>query len=339
MSETGKIKIALFRDKLDSILKVYKGEKEYDNLYPISVELSLTNVCNQKCVWCCDSTIRSKYPGHADRKILFGLIKDIQEGGTKGVTIEGGGEPTMHPDFEEIIQRISKSNMAVGLFSNGLNIEKVTSIIDCFEWIRISLDADNADTFERYKGTDGFQNVMNNIEELVKKSQKTIVSVGYVATRYNLKNIADIVKRLRGIGVDYFYIRPVEDNPRYASCNNMEWLKKYASDNFDVVVNYYDRIKRGNLGLPCLCHSIVTVISADASVYICGRLHIYPRHQAIGSLKEESFFDIWNGKKRIKFTKLLLNSNYTLKNCPVCRITKYNDFVREITNIKTANFI
>lgn len=339
MSETGKLKLALFRDKLDSILKVYKGEKEYDDLYPISVELSLTNVCNQYCVWCCDATVRSKYLGHADKKILFNLIKDLQKGGTKGITIEGGGEPTLHPDFEEIIDRIRESNMAVGLISNGLNIEKVIPNIDSFEWIRISLDADNAYTFKRYKGTEGFLNVMNNIEKLVRKKRRTLLSVGYVATRYNLRNIKDVVKRLRDMGVDYFYIRPIEDNPKYASCNDIEWLKKYANDNFDVVVNYYGRVKGGNLGLPCLCHSIVTVISADASVYICGRLHIYPKHQPIGNLKQESFFDIWNGERRRKYTKLLLNSNYTVKNCPVCRMTKYNEFINEIGNIRTTNFI
>lgn len=339
MSETGKLKLTLFRDKLDSILKVYKGEKEYDDLYPISVELSLTNVCNQNCVWCCDAVVRRKYPGHADKKVLFNLVKDLQKGGTKGITIEGGGEPTLHPDFEEIVNRIRESNMAVGLLSNGLNMEKVIPNISCFEWIRISLDADNAYTFKKYKGTKGFSKVMDNIERLVRNKRKTVISVGYVATRYNLKNIKDVVERLRDIGIDYFYIRPIEDNPKYASSNNMEWLKKYSNDDFDVVVNYYGRIKKGNSGLPCLCHSIVSVICADLSVYICGRLHIYPRHQPIGNLKKELFFNIWNGEKRRKYTKLLLNSNYAIKNCPVCRITKYNEFIKEIVNIKTVNFI
>lgn len=339
MSETGKLKLALFKDKLDNILKVSRGERGYDDLYPVSVELSLTNLCNQYCVWCCDSTVRSKYPGHADKGILFDLIKDLQKGGTKGITIEGGGEPTLHPDFEEIIKRIRKAGMAAGLFSNGLNIEKVLPNMDSFEWIRISLDADNPHTFKKYKGIDRFEKVMINIEKLTGEKRKCLIGVGYVATRYNLRDIEDVVKRLRAIGVDYFYIRPVEDNPKYSSRNDLEWLKKYSNADFEVVANYYGRVKGGNSGLPCCCHSIVAVISADASVYICGRLHIYPEHQPIGNLKKEPFFKIWNGEKKRKYTKLLLNAKYTAKNCPVCRITKYNEFISEIAEMRTVNFI
>lgn len=339
MSEIGKLKLALFKNKLDSVINVYRGDKEYDDTFPISMELSLTNLCNLACVWCCDSLVRRKYQGHLDKNILFNLFDELKIGGSKGITVEGGGEPTLHPDFEEIVQRIKDSGMAVGLFSNGVKIEAVENNIDSFEWIRISLDADNPYIFKKYKGQEYFEVVMENIERLARKKNKTLLGVGYVATKFNLGNIEDVIERLREAGVDYFYLRPVEDNPRFASFNDMNWVKQYKTDKFDVIVNYTGRVKGGNAGLPCICHSISNVITADASVYICGRLHISPTHQPIGNLKTQSFYDIWNGSKRKIITKSLLKKEYTKKNCPVCRITKYNEFVAEIVKAKTVNFI
>ena len=339
MSEIGKFKLALFKDKLDSVVKVCQGRKEYDEMYPVSIELSLTNTCNLNCEWCCDSTIRSKYPGHADKKILFDLFSDLKQGGTKGITVEGGGEPTLHPDFSEIIDKIQENNMAIGLFTNGVVVDEIVPNMDSFEWIRVSLDADNPYTFKKFKGADKFETVMKNIERLAKRKNKTVLGVGHVATRYNIGNIEDIIEKLKDMGVDYFYIRPVEDNPRYSSRNDLEWLNHYSDEHFDVITNYYGRVAGGNSGLPCVCHSMVTVITADTAVYVCGRLHPDPNHQPLGSLREQSFNEIWNGKKRIRQAKELMNTNFTQKHCPVCRITKYNEFVNDIVRTKTVNFI
>ena len=339
MSEIGKFKLSLFPDKLDSIIKVSQGYKEYDETYPVSVELSLTNACNLKCIWCCDATIRRKYPGHIDKEIFFNLFRDLSRGGTKGITVEGGGEPTLHPDFVEIINSIHENKMAVGLFTNGLKIDELLPNINCFEWIRVSIDADNSDTFKKYKGKDCYDTVIKNVEKLVAKKGNTLIGVGYISTRYNMGYIQDLIERLKDIGVDYFYIRPIEDYPEYSSLNDLEWLKAYSNKDFEVVVNYSGRLHGGNSNLPCLGHSITVVISADASVYACGRLHINEHHEALGNLKENSFHEIWNGLNRIKLTKQLCDLEFITKHCPVCRITKYNEFINELVSTKTINFI
>jgi len=99
--EIGLNKILLFPDKLKALLN--SNEDNPDFLYPISVELSLTNECNQKCIWCSDYELRNRLPGTLKKEVIFNLVDDLKIGGTKGITIEGGGEPTLHPDFIEII--------------------------------------------------------------------------------------------------------------------------------------------------------------------------------------------------------------------------------------------
>ncbi|HPG30596.1 MAG TPA: radical SAM protein, partial [bacterium] len=142
--EIGLNKIMLFPEKIKELLNV--SEEKNDLSYPISVELSLTNICNQNCVWCSDYELRNRLPGVLKKEIVFKLIDDLKSGGTKGITIEGGGEPTLHPDFCEIVEYIVKSGMSVGMITNGTNLN-YGNLIDKFEWIRVSLDASDREEY------------------------------------------------------------------------------------------------------------------------------------------------------------------------------------------------
>lgn len=62
------------------------------NSYPISVELTLTNRCNLKCIYCSDYDLRENQGSKLflDYKILSRLFEDLFRGGTKGIVFEGG---------------------------------------------------------------------------------------------------------------------------------------------------------------------------------------------------------------------------------------------------------
>lgn len=56
--EYNKLKLLLNKGKVDSIIDVRRGVKKMDTLFPISVELHLTDICNLKCEWCTDKELR-----------------------------------------------------------------------------------------------------------------------------------------------------------------------------------------------------------------------------------------------------------------------------------------
>jgi len=144
------------------------------------------------------------------------------------------------------------------------------------------------------------------------------------------------------MGVDYFHIRPVIDSPKIMLPLNtdLNYLKKFESDKFKVLIDAINENKiRGNAGLPCVAHSATATITADGSVYICGRLNIYDWWKELGNLNKNSFKKIWLGSERIKQTKQLLNRNFCQKYCPECRITKFNILINDLKKTKTKNFI
>ncbi len=334
--ENGIEKLFYNQEKVDNILK----RRLPDMTYPISVELTLTNKCNLNCVYCSDMDLR-KRQGMTEMislETLKKLFDDLASGGTRGVVIEGGGEPTLFDKFKEAVLYARKVGLAVGLITNGTSsMDK--KLLESFEWIRVSLDASTPDEYRNLKGVDYFERVLDNISCYAKYCD--VVGVGYVVTNNNISQIESLILRLRMMGVSYIQCRPVVDNPElYPKDVDLSSLRYYSSGKFGVMVDgMVENAESGNGGNPCYAHSITTVISGDGSVYICGRLNIYDWLKPIGNINQDSFRRIWYGDERQNQAELLIDAEFCKKNCPQCRISKFNTLFTKIQNIKTKNFI
>ncbi|MFH1453393.1 MAG: radical SAM protein [Armatimonadota bacterium] len=343
MSEIGVNKLFFHPDKVNKLLAIARAPKfKFDTSYPVSVELSLTNKCNLKCIWCVDWHLRKSNKKEIKFEILKKLILDLAHGGTRGITIEGGGEPTVYSHFKDLMKFINNVDIKFGLITNGVLIPYSDSV-EKFEWIRISLDVDNAENYAKYKkgNKKDYNKIFSNIEKLVNRSnKKTVVGVSYIATKYNLLFINDVIDRLKNIGVDYFYIRPIEDNEELLPYGDeLEGIEDKADKDFKVLVNYNERLACGNASLPCVAHSLSSVITADSDVYLCGRLHIHREWGPIGNLNKNTFNELWHSKQRQSQSLKVYNSRFTSKYCPVCRMTKFNKELYDLKNIKTVNFV
>ena len=334
--EVGIDKILLHPEKISSILV---GGDETGS-YPISVELTLTNACNLKCVYCSDQELRERQGvgAHMDREVLFRLFDDLAAGGTKGITIEGGGEPSIYPYFNEVVTYAIDKGLAVGLITNGVKtLDK--DIIGKFEWIRVSLDASTPEEYLSLKGVDCFETVISNIELYAQYCDT--VGVGYVVTNQNLSQIEALVSRLREIGASYIQLRPVVDNDElYPKNINLNFLKLFMNKNFGVIVDgMEENAETGNQNLPCVSNNITSIISGDGSVYLCGRLNIYDWLEPIGNINTNRFSEIWNGDIHRRQKEMVLDPDFCSKNCPQCRVTKFNVLFDRVKKINSKHFI
>ncbi len=334
--ETAVEKLFFTPEKADFILK----HRLPDMTYPISVELTLTNCCNLACVYCSDMELRTRQgmKEYLSLDVLKNLFEDLSNGGTKGVVLEGGGEPTMHPDFSEIVRAAKGSGLAVGLITNGTHPMDEADLKQ-FEWIRVSLDASTAEEYKNLKGVDCFEKVIDNIAKYAKSCET--VGIGYVVTSNNISQIEALIIRLRELGASYVQCRPVVDcTELYPEGIDLSYLKYYQTAKFGVMIDgMSENATTGNSGLPCYAHSITSIISGDGSVYICGRLNIYDWLKPIGNITDESFRRIWYGVERQNQAEMLFDKEFCLKNCPQCRISKFNQMFYRLGNVQTIHFI
>jgi radical SAM protein with 4Fe4S-binding SPASM domain len=311
-----------------------------DMTYPISVELSLTNRCNLKCIWCSDNDLRRRQgiKKDIDTATLIRLFGDLKAGGTKGVVLEGGGEPTLHRDFNQIVQSLSETGLPVGLITNGITPIDADSL-KSLEWIRVSLDASTPEEFKSLKHYNGFERVLSNIYYYAQHC--SMVGIGYVVANCNMGDIETLVLRLRRYGVSYIQFRPVIDCPHLAPGNlDLSYLKRFQIPTFSILLDGMQENAQGsNAGLPCMVHSLTTVITADGSVYLCGRLNIHDWMPPMGNIRQQPFSEIWRGEERRRQALQVRDGRFCEAYCPPCRLAKFNQLLARLTRTKSPHFI
>jgi len=335
MSEIGFHKILLFPEKLKRVMDV--SAEKVDPTYPIVVELSLTNKCNQNCMWCSDAKLRRDHPGSLDFDVVKKLFVDLKNGGVRGITIEGGGEPTVYDEFNEVVKMGHELGLKLGLITNGVKgVDK--ELAGMFEWIRVSLDATTREEYKTCKGLDAFDKVIENIALMTDLADT--VGVGFVVSTQNSSKPRELVKLVKEAGADYIHFRPVVDAPAVAYHGDLGGVCEMSSPGFDVMCDaMIENRVRGNGGVPCRAHSLHSVIAADGGVYICGRLNVYNWWKPIGDINQSSFAEIWASDMRASQNCSLMSGEFCSRYCLECRISKFNVEIDKAIGAKTKNFL
>lgn len=86
----------------------------------------ITNECNLRCAVCI-ADAPADWPTHLSPSCFSDLLENI--GTVDRITITGG-EPTLNPDFPEILHLASRMSKAVVLSTNGLASERVREALD-----------------------------------------------------------------------------------------------------------------------------------------------------------------------------------------------------------------
>ncbi len=94
-----------------------------DNNKLLSIRLETSLICNLKCGYCCNKSGKPLENEIRYSKILD-LVNQAKELGAKSVVVIGGGEPTLYPQFKELIQYISTQNMIPVIFTNTTTMTK-----------------------------------------------------------------------------------------------------------------------------------------------------------------------------------------------------------------------
>jgi organic radical activating enzyme len=117
---------------------------------PISINLDLTTACNFRCDHCIDWDILNT-PNKHDVEVLRNSLKEMRDRGLRSVILIGGGEPTLHPKFVEMVRYMKEElDLQIAVVTNGTGNHKIMEVADCLDerdWVRLSLDSGTNDTF------------------------------------------------------------------------------------------------------------------------------------------------------------------------------------------------
>ncbi|MBU0457640.1 MAG: radical SAM protein [Nanoarchaeota archaeon] len=274
----------------------------------ISLELDLTNLCNNNCPNCTGIKENPVSLSFEQIKKLVDEFADVIE--AKSIIISGGGEPLIHPDFVKTLYYIKNKGLKIGLNSNGLSLneEKAKAIIECCSYFRISLDAGTPEVYKKTHGMNesAFFKVLENIKmfSILKKELNGNVAfgTGFLTSEMTKPDINNFFRVSKESRVDFAQLRPFTGD--YTKVN--EEFKKakeiYEDEKFKVTASVHkyacfdDENKRSYRR--CLGMFFNTVVTADFKVFAC--LHHRQKDKYfIGDLNKNTLKELWTSSRII----------------------------------------
>ncbi len=328
-----------------------------ENIYPIELEVSLTNSCNHRCIFCAVDYVGYK-PIRLDERTLLNNLEYMSKRGTKSVVYAGEGEPLLHKSAPNIINKTKEFEIDASLSTNGVLLTKEVSeeCLKSLTWVRFSTAAITDAAYEKIhqcrKGD--LKKVLENMSAAVEVKKKqnlnTTIGVQLLLLPDNKNQLVKMAEELKKIGVDYFTIKPYSQHPQsenkihidYSDSLDLEKeLKQFEDDKFKIYfrANAMKRLACKRQYKKCWALPFMVYIDSKGNIWPCIAF-MGKENLKYGNLYEENFSDIWEGKHRKEIVDYFNNMDLE-KNCrEICRLDEMNKYLDELKNPSAhVNFI
>ncbi len=249
---------------------------------PICLTWELTYACNLSCVHCLSSSGR-RDAGELSTAQCRALIDEFERMQVFYVNI-GGGEPTVRPDFWDLVDYAVTHHVGVKFSTNGINItDEAAQRLAASDYIdiQISLDGASEDVNDKVRGAGSYRTAVRAMQRLA-AAGFTGFKLSVVLTRDNagqldaFQTIADRygaqlrLTRLRpsGRGADVWdELHPTAEQQRVV----YDWLLAHGErvltgDSFFHLAGYGQSLPGLNL---CGAGRVVCLIDPVGDVYAC----------------------------------------------------------------------
>lgn len=290
---------------------------------PITADIFLNSACNNKCPYC----TYARYKQRCSTYMTFEAFKDniniLLANGVKGAILTGGGEPTISPDFDKITNFLEQNSIPYGINTN-FNVFKAIKP----NYLKISLDGYDRESYQKARGVDKYDTVIENIKRyiLFKQVNKLKTSIGLQTVATNVEDVQKFYEAHKGLHVDYFNIRPMESTcGEYYDSNEtlskrlkiLEYLQDIQEKDKRVCINYkwheiwtqFDK---------CYANFSQIAINENSEVMYC----CHKPYEIIGKLTD---IDIWEKRERFQ-------TNMQMCDVP-CRLTAPNNFIQSLQDV------
>lgn len=193
---------------------------ERGKYYPFAITVELTNFCNFGCTHCYKDA-NCKNNTFINLSTLEGFLNGIAG---KVYSIEfTGGEATLHPEFERIVEQTNCEVLT--LLTNGSNLHKISpGTLNKFDYIQVSLYGINDAEYKKFARSTHFSDVCQNIRNLCSNGMD--VTVAIILRPDNIFRMDQYVDLVQSLGVKHIRFGITVKMGRNDEPNS-EWLLGY----------------------------------------------------------------------------------------------------------------
>lgn len=211
------------RETLDSFVDFsYGGELPK---WPMEIFLEISNICDFKCAMCPTfSAINPKRFSNL-RKVDRGILEVSQASEPLEELLKhalivhafGYGEPTIHPNFREFVDYLSRYEVMIDFFSHGkhLSQDMCDFLVDRkISRVTISFSGSTAQDYENIYIGGKFQEVLDGLDRLNKAKKRAgssfpQIHVNSIAFNHHIEKLDDFVHIMGRRGIEQVNIKPL----------------------------------------------------------------------------------------------------------------------------------
>ncbi|TXH49536.1 MAG: radical SAM protein [Cellvibrionales bacterium] len=211
------------REAIESFLRFSEGQ-EFPR-WPLEVFLEVSNICDLQCAMCPTFSALNVDRFFALKREDRGVIayetatEPLEEILKHALIIHasGYGEPTIHPQYKELLQYLSRYEALIDFFTNGMHLDDELCqhlVQGHVHRISISFSGVTAEEYENiYIGGD-FDRVLGGIRRLAKAkqaagSQYPRIEINSLAFQHHIEKLPAFVQLMADAGANVIHVKPL----------------------------------------------------------------------------------------------------------------------------------
>lgn len=311
---------------------------------PSSIDIDLTNVCNQDCFYCNSADFRANFLTTPNKERFIELIDRLADwrshtplsvGTVRSINFTGGGEPTVHPHYHEIVEYAIDKGFLVTMITNASKLDRLAKHLPREKaqriiWIGVDVDSAVDTTYERVRRSMTTFDMLPRVKENIKLAVDAGINVDIKAllmknntSDAELQALFDMVK---DTGARQLHIRPLFDLETQKIFEVTESLKqkiKAISTLTNVEYNLPENRKETRTYSKCHQMFLYTIFAANGDVNVCCESR-GDRSFTIGNWLEQDPRDFWMAERHME----VYNKTNTML-CPPCKPNKINNIIQK----------
>jgi MoaA/NifB/PqqE/SkfB family radical SAM enzyme len=191
--------------------------------------VELTNICNLHCSYCLrdEDALYNTRASFIAPEFLESIIKQAKQ--VIGIThlTFTGGEPTLHPQFDDVLRIIAANGLKTSFVTNGWNFEKISPKLvnyrNTITHVAFSLDGPTREDHDKWRGDGSFVRLIRAFSRCFAADVPFLVKVGIRRdTLPNLEQIALFAARMGAAGLNFMHVMPTSADVEDASALNLD---------------------------------------------------------------------------------------------------------------------
>ena len=288
---------------------------------PEHIKVSITNICNYKCVMCFNPTLKQARDLIAD-DLMYSIIDQCVEGGIGRLSVGGTGEPILHPRYVDYVREAKRRGLWVSTTSNfsTMTKERSLAILDAgIDRMNISIYSSTPEEHREYTKTDLFEQSAEHVKFFIRAARergaKTLINVYFLP----LKGINSYDRYQ-----EYWGPFLKDAGLECVMKEEMNWgglVKMGSTEPWSVETNPFGKrelVQRQKIVCPHLRYYLFVL--HDGTVLPCCNIPYAAGNQKVefGNAKTDRLLDIWKSPKYLLFKEEHARKNSNFPFCAKC---------------------